>query len=212
MRAYVITIMDLFQSIDVAQRCILSGMRVGVDVHKFPAFTPKDRPHQFFKDAGWPIGRFVKNPFSRHEPCLATFWSHSRLWMDCALDDEPYLILEHDAVFRQPLPVLHLREVDGCCNLGKPSFGNFRKPEPGLGPLVSKRYFPGAHAYYLTPSGAERLLAKAHEAEPTDIFLNRVRFPWLQEFYPWPIVADDSFTTIQKPRGCTSKHNAVEVI
>ena len=108
--------------------------------------------------------------------------------------------------------MLHLKEVNGCCNLGRPSFGSFNRPEPGLGPLVSKRYFPGAHAYYLTPSGAGLLLAKCDQAEPTDIFLNKARFPWLQEFYPWPVVCEDSFTTIQKPRGCTSKHNAVEVI
>ena len=37
--------------------------------------------------------------------------------------------------------------------------------------------------------------------------LNKNNFPWLQECYPWPVEADDSFTTIQKTEGCLAKHN-----
>ena len=44
-------------------------------------------------------------------------------------------------------------------------------------------------------------------ARPTDVFLNIESFPWLEEYYPWPVKADDSFTTIQNEFGCYAKHN-----
>ena len=78
----------------------------------------------------------------------------------------------------------------------------------GWNGLVSKRYFPGAHAYMITPEGAKKLIEQAQkEALPTDVFLHIETFPWLQEYYPWPAEARDTFTTIQNKRGCTAKHN-----
>ena len=77
-----------------------------------------------------------------------------------------------------------------------------------MNPLTSKRYFPGAHAYRLRPTGAEKLIAQAKiYAQPTDIYLNVDTFPLLQEYYPWPVEARDTFTTIQKTKGCLAKHN-----
>ena len=45
------------------------------------------------------------------------------------------------------------------------------------------------------------------EARPTDVFLNINTFPFLEERYPWPVEAHDSFTTIQSEMGCRAKHN-----
>jgi GR25 family glycosyltransferase involved in LPS biosynthesis len=73
---------------------------------------------------------------------------------------------------------------------------------------MSKRYFPGAHAYQVNPTGAQKLIDQARVyARPTDVFLNIDTFPWLQEYYPWPVEARDTFTTIQKTEGCLAKHN-----
>ena len=73
---------------------------------------------------------------------------------------------------------------------------------------MSKNYFPGAHAYMLNPMGAKLLMKEAKRlARPTDVFLNINSFPWLQEYYPWPVEAVDSFTTIQNTQGCFAKHN-----
>ena len=78
----------------------------------------------------------------------------------------------------------------------------------GVGPLTTKKYFPGAHAYMVSPTGARQLVDKSKtHAKPTDIFLNLGNFPWLQEYYPFVAKADDSFTTIQNKNGCTAKHN-----
>ena len=77
-----------------------------------------------------------------------------------------------------------------------------------FGPLIHKRYFGGAHAYMVAPEGAKLLIEKAKtDAGPTDVFLNIHNFPWLQEYYPWIAEAKDSFTTIQKEKGCLAKHN-----
>jgi len=188
-----------------------SGGKFGVEVEIHSAVTPDDQPLELVRRYGLSAARFRDNKYSRLEPCVATFLSHYELWWKCAKGTEKLLILEHDAVFHAGLP--DLSEVIGACSLGRPSFGSFVTPKEGLGPLTSKPYFPGAHAYVVTPPGAEKLIEAAErEACPTDIFLSVERFRWLQEFYPWPVVAEDRFTTIQKEEGCKAKHNRVEII
>jgi GR25 family glycosyltransferase involved in LPS biosynthesis len=81
----------------------------------------------------------------------------------------------------------------------------------GVIPLTSKPYFPGAHAYMLKPAGAKLMVEQAaYYAGATDVFLQLSVFPWLQEYYPWPVIAKDSFTTIQNETGCQAKHSYVK--
>ena len=208
MQAYVITIMDMPESRRVAQRCIESGAAFGAWIETHPATTPADSPHDMFIARAWSSVGFDHNAFSRLHPCMATFISHSSLWQLCVDVDEPILIMEHDAVIKAPIPELEPGYL--VCNLGRPSFGHFETPPDGIGPLSSKRYFPGAHGYAIEPTGAAKLLAKAAtDAQPTDVYLGLSRFPWLLEYHPWPIVCDDSFSTIQRERGCIAKHNKV---
>jgi GR25 family glycosyltransferase involved in LPS biosynthesis len=113
-----------------------------------------------------------------------------------------------------PLPNVFHGDI---VNLGKPSYGKWNTPTfLGEGPLTSKAYFPGAHAYYITPKGAQQLIDQAYiDAGPTDIFINKSHFNDLKECYPWPAEAKDSFTTIQNEIGCQAKHNygeAYEII
>ena len=93
-------------------------------------------------------------------------------------------------------------------NLGKPSYGKFNTPSfLGYGALVSKPYFPGAHAYRITPNGAAQLINEAQlTAGPTDVYIHSNKFT-LGEYYPWVAEARDSFTTIQSTQGCYAKHN-----
>ena len=49
-------------------------------------------------------------------------------------------------------------------------------------------------------------MAKRKGAIPVDKFICPQRFT-IAEYYPWPIEAHDTFTTIQKTKGCLSKHN-----
>jgi GR25 family glycosyltransferase involved in LPS biosynthesis len=128
------------------------------------------------------------------------------LWQQCAAGKEDYMILEHDAYFVDKVPNINYQ---ACISLGKPSYGKYNTPgKIGVNPLTSKRYFPGAHAYMVKPKAAEILVEQARlAARPTDVFLTVDKFPWLEEYYPWPVEARDSFSTIQRIDGCVAKHN-----
>ena len=205
MKNYVITIGDIIQSQQTARRCIKSGERNGIHIENFDAVTPRNTNlEERFEVEGLNQEGFVE-VYSRLENCMAAFLSHYSLWKKCIEDDETYTVFEHDAYIVQPIPdTLVFNKV---ISLGKPSYGKYNIPSFGVGPLMSKRYFPGAHAYRLTPRGARALVEQAQRhARPTDVFLNTETFPFLQEFYPWPVEVRDSFTTIQSQAGCLAKH------
>jgi GR25 family glycosyltransferase involved in LPS biosynthesis len=149
--------------------------------------------------------------YSRTANCAAAFFSHYSLWKKCVEDNETFAIFEHDAVLNNKIPEAHF---DYVMNLGHPSYGKWNTPSTlGVNPLTSKRYFPGAHAYMVKPEGAKKLIEQAKIcARPTDVFMNLDDMPWLQEYYPWPAMAKDEFTTIQKQAGTTAKHNKVKII
>lgn len=204
MKSYVITIKDNPASVASAERCIRSAPSLNTKMHY--GFTPKDNPIQIMKDKGINSDNFnVK--FSYHESCCAAFLSHHSLWEKCVETREETIIFEHDAVVVGDIPEFLV--YDKVVSLGAPSYGqHITPPFIGVGPLTSKQYFPGAHAYRLKPPGAKALIEMAkRDAGPTDVFLALPRFPWLQEFHPWPVVCRDSFTTIQRELGCQAKHS-----
>jgi len=228
MKFYIIRIKDNEQSCKVAQRCLDSlekfyGNTYKFDehFHFFDAITPKDNPERILFNYGV---RKLKNfiePYSRWDNVISAFTSHFSIWKDIVKLNKPGFIFEHDAVLVDNLPVIPTRMSDGrlklaphsllgdIVNVGYPSYGKFNiPPVMGINPLTSKQYFPGAHAYYLTPKGAQQLIDVAKtEAGPTDVFIHYRRFNNLQEWYPWPVIAKDSFSTIQNQKGCLAKHN-----
>jgi len=203
MKAKVITIKSNKRSVEAAERCIKSGKMFGLNVEMFEAITP-DTYKEYVEKYSIPTDVF-HDKYSRFENCVSAFLSHYLLWRECFENDENYLILEHDAVIGGQIPDW---SFDKCMNIGKPSYGKYNIPSIiGVNQLTSKKYFPGAHAYMLKPKGAKELIDGAIKwAQPTDIYLNLSFFPWLQEYYPWVVDAQDNFTTIQKDAGCKAKH------
>lgn len=204
MKAKVITIMDNDRSVEAAKRCIKSGKNYSLEIEMHEAITPDHNPIQLAEDLGINTSKF-KNEFSKFERCLAAFLSHRSCWQEAYESRTPMLIFEHDAVINNNLPI----EFKGLVvNIGKPSYGKWFSPRfLGEGQLTTKKYFPGAHAYYVSPAGAFALLEKSYtEAEPTDVYMNLDRFSFLTEHYPFSAEAQDSFTTIQLERGCLAKH------
>ena len=202
--SYVISIFSIKESMQAANRCIKSAKEFGIDVKKFKAFTPDDNPIKLLNEKGIDASGMM-------DRAAAGFLSHLSLWEKCAKDCVNYLIFEHDAVVVDKIPVL--APFKKVMTIGKPSYGKFKTPASlGVSPLVHKRYFGGALAYMLNPDGAKELLekAKSGKAIPTDVFLNLDNFPWLEEYYPWPAEAHDSFSTIQNTNGCLAKHNYSE--
>lgn len=205
MKNYVITMMTTSQSVKSAERCIKSGNLRGVSIDKWAATVPNDLLPGLLEASGIKQEGF-KEKYSRLDNCVAAFYSHWSLWQHCVDIQQPITIFEHDAVIIDYIPVL---QHNGCINIGKPSYGKYNIPPMlGANPLTSKRYFPGAHAYQINPKGAQKLIDQSRvHARPTDVFLHLDTFPWLQEYYPWPVEARDTFTTIQKTEGCLAKHS-----
>jgi hypothetical protein len=205
MKNFVITIMDNPKSVESAERCIKSAGYFGMVVEKHRAYTPADNLEAMLREYKIPAIRFVER-FSRPSNCIAAFLSHHSLWKKCVELNEEITIFEHDAYVVSDIP--DNLQYYSCINLGAPSYGKFNIPSLGVGALTSKKYFPGAHAYRIKPMGAQALLNVAPiEAGPTDLYLHSERFPFLEEYYPWPVEARDTFTTIQNRNGCVAKHN-----
>ena len=210
MKSYVITIMDMPESVEAADRCIASMPEF--NIQKFPAITPmKNRlvPEKLAREKGIDLTWFHQldgAKYSRMTRCVAAFLSHHTLWEMCVRDNEEYQIFEHDAVRVGNLPQ-HIN-YQGCITIGAPSYGKFETPKKlGVQPLTQKKYFGGAHAYRMKPHAAQIIIDGAkHYAAATDVFLSLDFFPWLEEFYPWPVVAKDKFSTIQNAGGCSAKH------
>lgn len=206
MKKYVITILDNPHSVEASERCIESAKKFGYDVEVFPAITPADDPMKIFEEEGLPTAEFLDNMYSRTEPTMSCFLSHYYLWKK----EEDLLVLEHDAVFIEPLPDI---EIHGVTSFGKPSYGHYNTPRSkGLYGLFSKPggYMPGAHAYAVTKDASKVLVKQAKKtAQPTDLYLNSGTFPRIKEYYPWPVVVDDRVSTVQKELGCKAKHNSV---
>lgn len=204
-QAYVITIMDNERSVAAAKRCIESANTYSIDCHHFPATTPKNDIYSLFKKENIKHNRFNET-YSRLENCMSAFYSHYSLWKKCVEIGHEITIFEHDAVVVDRIP--DFINFKGCINLGKPSYGKFKTPKKmGVNTLTSKPYFPGAHAYRITVSGAKALIKYAKDnAEPTDVFLRLENFPWLEEYNPWLVECKDTFSTIQHTKGCLAKH------
>lgn len=204
MKNFVITLRENEKSVEAATECVKSAGKYGLEVDFYDAFTPAEsRP--FMSDQKINDRLFDNDIFSREDNARAAFCSHFSLWQFAAECHEEVTIFEHDAVVVDNIPEMI---YDGCISLGKPSYGKFITPR-SMGPnkLVSKQYFPGAHAYRLKPHTAQILIDNARlEARPTDLFLNNSAFPFLQEYYPWPVEVKETFSTIQKREGCLAKH------
>ena len=219
MRTYVITMLNTPQSVEASERCIESAKKFGLDPEIFPATTPDDGGARILKQEGLKGEKIlVEAKDSRVDAAICCFVSHYYLWKKCLELNEEILCLEHDAVVVAPIPTA---KHGGVCNLGRPSYGHY--VEQGLKKntmykLFSKPggYFPGTHAVLVAPAGAEKLIAQTKKRIGTpDLFLNKEDFPFLTEYYPWPVVADDSFTTVQNQTGCLAKHNyqkGIEII
>jgi GR25 family glycosyltransferase involved in LPS biosynthesis len=203
---YVITIFELEESVKVAERCIQSGKKFNINIDKFEACTPQDNPREYLESEGIDYNNIMTR-VSRSDNVLSCFVSHYQLWKKCVKLNEEITIFEHDAVIKSNIP--NDLDYKGCINLGQPSWGRFNIPKRmGVNKLSSKDCFPGAHAYRIKPECANEMIEKSKKyAKPVDTFLNNENFNFLEEYYPWPVIADDYFTTVQKNNGTRGKNN-----
>lgn len=206
LKGYVIILENVPDSKAVGARCIDSARDFGIVAQARPGVWRDDAMRELAAE-GLKLGTWDQS-WSNTEAVVGNFVAQYRVWKEIAAGDEPGVIMEHDAVVVGNIPAIP--EMMQIVTLGRPSFGKLRpRQAPGFYPLFSTGdKIPGAHGYYLTPDGASVLCAAAQRfgAEPVDKFICPQRFR-IWEYFPWPIEAHDSFTTIQRQKGCLSKHN-----
>lgn len=202
-RKFIITLVNLPQSLEAAERCIQSakqhgehhGLEISPAISKFEA-------HDFFVRHGftWFHGDYNVEKGKDPLPEMGCFASHYRLWQRCIELNEPVIILEHDAMFQSPIPPLRFKHA---ILLSRPTFthgsyrfNSLRAPRP------REIFYPmnvlaAAHCYTISPAGA-RILVDAADRElisPADSFINKRRLDILY-YHPYLVNFTYHFSTI----------------
>jgi hypothetical protein len=117
MKSFVITLYGHPYSEAVSERCAISARETGkIQVQRFDAIT-KDHALDLMSSLGlrwtW-AGKPYPGPLAPRVGCAM---SHFLLWRQCVQEDQPILILEHDAVFIREMPEI---EFDGICQINDP--------------------------------------------------------------------------------------------
>ena len=199
MDAYIITLAGNNKSIAAAERCKAS---TNIPIKTFDAITEQFAP-KLMRDLGiswnypWKGEEYdlkaglkktaypTKDPMKR----VACFLSHYFLWKKCAEQDEPMLILEHDAIFVKPLEYQYI--LDAECEIAgiNDPRGATRKSQEfhekiqqkhqrvQIAPTIDDPTIPqgiaGNSAYIIKPSGAKKMLelVKEYGAWPNDALM-----------------------------------------
>jgi len=119
--AYVITLIGNEYSERVADHCIATGERFGVKVEPFPATSAEDAEHVMESfglrwtfplegEAVCPSTGLLLRAYRNRDlrARIGCAMSHYRLWRECGAQEEPCLILEHDAEFIRAIPASRL--------------------------------------------------------------------------------------------------------
>lgn len=134
----------------------------------------------------------MKRPYETRDPLrrMACFMSHYHLWKMCADEEEEYLIFEHDAIFQRHFDleevrssrfqIVSLNDPRGATRLSREyhtALQNYNKQvvsTPYIDDnLQTPQGLPGNSAYWITPTGAKKLLnlVKEYGAWPNDALM-----------------------------------------
>jgi GR25 family glycosyltransferase involved in LPS biosynthesis len=195
MKTFIIRISSNKDSVRSAEQTLQTAKDVGYTepIEIFEAIKPNDwkqilpYPNTF-------------NDYERPDNVAACFASHYLLWKKCVELDEPISILEHDAIFKQNIPDI---EFDMCVNFGRPSYIRpnemvYDEPKDGLD-IVNQVNYLGHHAYAIKPNAAKIFCedVKKRTLSANDVWMDKATYPWLEEYRPFPIIADTDFSTVQ---------------
>lgn len=176
MKNFIIRLPSNEFSCQMADACIRQAKQFNVHLNIFNGVNGIEAENIFKNDAIFKFPKFLKHDTAGVKGCAA---SHYLLWKSCSVQDEPFLILEHDGYFIRALPtdienqfqdVLKLDSEDPYSNeystildenLNKPlsivsydlSWG-FKKDKAPYG-----GYFRGAYSYIIKPDAARRLVS-----------------------------------------------------
>jgi GR25 family glycosyltransferase involved in LPS biosynthesis len=230
MKAYAIVIKNNQVSNKGYNELVKSSERVGNHfvIEKFEAVTPETVDaiiQKFSVEWTWPHTGSVrdektgilKNGYGGRDPKRrkACGMSHYLLWKQCAEDNEPMLIFEHDAIFIEKLDVEYLLESKyQIIGLNSPfdatrlpsKFDNIVKQSkeeiletPKIDKCEIAQGIAGNSAYMIKPAGAQKLLdlAKEHGMWNNDAIMCRQLMPGIIG------VTKTYYTTVQKLQSTT---------
>jgi GR25 family glycosyltransferase involved in LPS biosynthesis len=223
MKAYVITLRGNTYSETCADRCIESAAKFGVTVEKFNAVPKEDALRVMALYAlkwTWPMDKpdvcghtWLKRhlyPTTDHTARIGCSMSHFTLWCECEVRGEPILILEHDAVFINPMPELPkefgaimLNNPTGATPKGRWWADKIKAKGAGVWP---KTYvfddgrpdgLAGNSAYIISPKAATACADMFYKygVWPNDATLCRQLVPGLMEVYPFVTEARQTKST-----------------
>lgn len=201
MKTFIITLSSNEESVKSAERTRQSAKNVGYNepIEKFEAVLPTEWQTVLLGGMENEHNAYFQR-YKRPDNVAACFASHYLLWKKCVELNEPILILEHDAIFKDNIPDIDFKM---CINLGRPSYIQphqvvYEEPSYGVHKLVQKNFL-GHHAYAIKPEAAQILCqdAESRHLDANDIFVNSDRYFWLEDYNPHPIWADTQFSTIQ---------------
>jgi hypothetical protein len=161
-KAYIITLRDNAKSERLGARCAESCAKVGQKYEVYDAFDGTGESikiPEHSKDASWLkwIKQIDKNLSQTEVACAL---SHISLWAKCVEEDQPLVVLEHDAIMVEPFPTHTI--FNAIIYLGsreqKAGWGVYATPPHATnGP--NYHFICRAHAYSIDPAVAKNLLA-----------------------------------------------------
>jgi hypothetical protein len=153
----------------VIDDCVQSLEQHGWSYEIFPAVNGQQITLQDWLRIGVAMNSEGKMP--RRPGAQGCWHSHYTLWQHCVDQNQPIVVLEHDAIVISPWPA----DIDIDTQLVKLYSTAECKVNPAFG-LWSK----GAYAYSLTPSQAQALIvhAQKHGAQAVDKHLGNQVLPW----------------------------------
>lgn len=172
MKSFIIRLPDNKFSCDMADSCVEQARKFGISVELFNGVTGEQATEIFANDSVFKYPKKLKHDTAGVRGCAC---SHYLLWKQCSADNQPYLILEHDAYMIRPLPDVldkftDVLKLDSCDPFSSEydqvvsvtqedhvlpydlSWGFKSKAAPYGG------YFRGLWAYILKPIAAKKLV------------------------------------------------------
>lgn len=226
MKAHVICISGNAVSEHGYSSLIVSSFRVNnnVRINRFWATTPETLDdHPVSRKWNYPTtgkvvdfaSGLVKSAYAGNDPKVrvACAVSHYRLWEQCADDDQPYIILEHDAVLLKPLDNIDIGNAS-IVGINNPLGATRRSrqyheiiqtnnSELQPVPVIDNHDIPqglaGNSAYIMTQAGARQMIKLVNEYGlwPNDALMCRQLVPGLA-------VTKTYYTHIQGLRSTTT--------
>ena len=174
MKFFIIRLKDNAISEKHADECVAQAKTFGIDIEYFDAINGLEYSNHLKRLKIFPKYKFKKG----RAGVFGCFLSHYYLWMNCVKDGVPYLILEHDGYFVEPLPnnildqFADVLKLDGLDPFSK-EYNLALKNEKNMSLTYKKYYNPtakfleknetgnymrGAYGYIIKPHAAKTIV------------------------------------------------------